>query len=191
MGPVYGASFTYASYSSRYNNVLAGETPNIFNLRYSGGALVDLGVYPISFAVALFGKPASQTYKPVIVKTGADGGGLITLNYKDFAVAINASKCYTSKTPSEVYGEKGTLLLNGVTDISSVKFLDAKTKGEEELAGPKAELNLQEEAAEFARIIEEGDTAAAEKLEQISRITLEITEDLRRQNGLLFDVEKG
>lgn len=191
LGPVYGASLNYASYSSRYNNVLAGETPNIFSLKYSGGALVDLGVYPISAAVALFGKPLSQTYKPVIIKTGADGGGLITLNYERFGVQIDASKCYTSKAPSEVYGEKGTLVANAITDIHSVKFLDAKNKSEEELAGKKAELNLQEEAEEFAKIIEEGAKEAAERLQDISRITLAITEDLRHQNGLVFDVEKG
>lgn len=190
LGPIYGASLNYASYSSRYNNVLAGETPNIFNLKFSGGALADLGVYTISAAVALFGKPVSQTYKPIIIKTGADGGGLITLNYENFGVQINASKCYTSKAPSEVYGENGTLVVNAVTDIDTVKFLDAKGKTEKELAGQKAELNLQEEAEEFARIIDQGDKTAAEKLEEISRITLAITEDLRHQNGLLFDVEK-
>ncbi|KAK8248714.1 hypothetical protein IWZ00DRAFT_303798 [Phyllosticta capitalensis] len=190
LGPIYGASLNYASYSSRYNNVLAGETPNIFNLALSGGSLVDLGVYPIAAAVALFGKPKSQSYHPVIIRTGADGGGLITLAYDQFAVSINASKIYTSAAPSEVYGEKGTLIANAVTDIASVEFLDAKTKKKEQLAGEKAKLNLQEEAAEFARIINERDVAAASKLEEMSRIVIGITTDLRAQNGLVFDVEK-
>ncbi|KAJ9638935.1 hypothetical protein H2199_006796 [Coniosporium tulheliwenetii] len=179
LGPIYGASLTYASYSSRYNNVLAGETPNIFSLEYSGGALVDLGVYPISFAVALFGKPKSQSYSPVIIATGADGGGLITLQYEGFGVAINASKCYTSTAPSEVYGEKGTFVINAVTDIER-----------EELAKEKAKLNLQEEAEEFARIIDGGDGEAAKRLEELSRIVIGITTDLRRQCGLVFAVEK-
>lgn len=60
LGPIYGASFVYASYSSRYNNVLSGEVPNIFSLDFSGGSLVDVGVYAVSFAVALFGAPKSQ-----------------------------------------------------------------------------------------------------------------------------------
>ncbi|KAJ9659256.1 hypothetical protein H2201_007406 [Coniosporium apollinis] len=190
LGPIYGASLTYASYSSRYNNVLAGETPNIFSLEYSGGALVDLGVYPISFAVALFGKPKSQSYSPVIIATGADGGGLITLQYEGFGVAINASKCYTSTAPSEVYGEKGTFVINAVTDIERVTFLDAKSKQKEELAKEKAKLNLQEEAEEFARIIDGGDGEAAKRLEELSRIVIGITTDLRRQCGLVFAVEK-
>ena len=75
LGSIYGASFTYASYSSRYTAVLTGSTPNIFSLEFSGGSLVDIGVYPISAAVALFGVPHQASYDPVIVRTGADGGG--------------------------------------------------------------------------------------------------------------------
>ncbi|KAK7529446.1 oxidoreductase-like protein [Phyllosticta citribraziliensis] len=190
LGALYGASLNYASYSSRYNAVLAGETPNIFNLALSGGSLVDLGVYPIAAAVALFGAPKAQSYHPIIVRTGADGGGFITLQYDRFAVSINASKIYTSAAPSEVYGEKGTLVANAVTDVASVEFVDARSKTREQLAGEKAKLNLQEEAAEFARIIKERDGAAAKKLEDMSRIVIGITTDLRAQNGLVFDVEK-
>ncbi|OMP87922.1 putative oxidoreductase YgjR [Diplodia seriata] len=190
LGPLYGASLNYAAYSSRYNKVLEGETPNIFSLEFSGGCLVDLGVYPIAAAVALFGVPKAQSYSPVFVKTGADGGGFVRLQYDGFAVDINQSKIYTSAAPSEVYGEKGTLIANGVTDIDSVVFLDARTKEKTQLAGEKAKLNLQEEAAEFARIIQEKDTKEKTRLEEMSRAVLCITEDLRKQNGIVFDVEK-
>jgi predicted dehydrogenase len=190
LGPVYGASLNYASRSSRYNNVLAGETPNIFSLDYSGGSLVDLGVYPISAAVALFGSPVSQAYKPYIIRTGADGGGIVTLNYKEFAVTINASKIYTSAAPSEVFGEKGTLRLSGITDIEDVEFWGAGSKSAEKLGKGKVELNMKDEAGEFARIIWEGDAQEAERLRQISETVQTITEDLRRQNGLLFAVER-
>ncbi|KAF1986436.1 oxidoreductase-like protein [Aulographum hederae CBS 113979] len=194
LGPVYGGSFTYAQYSSRYNAVLAGEKPNIFNLDFSGGALVDLGVYPITAAVALFGKPVSQTYHPVMIATGADGGGVITLNYEGFGVQVNASKIYNSSAPSEVYGEKGTLVIDTVERIKKVSFWDAKTKGKEELAvvGEEGGMPMmhEEEAVEFARIIEEGDQGAVKALEEVSRIVLEVTGDLRRKNGLVFKVEK-
>jgi len=190
LGPIYGASLNYATYSSRYSNVLNGETPNIFSLEFSGGSLVDIGVYPICMAVALFGKPKSQTYKPVIIATGVDGGGVVVLNYEKFAVSINQSKCYASKAPTEFYGQNGTFVLNAVTDIDRVDFLNAKSKKTEELAQQKAELNLQEEAVEFARIINEDDREAAKKLEEISRIIINITTDLRKQNGIVFKVEQ-
>src|SRR5699024_8126921 len=50
--PFLGANFNFGQYSSKYmqyrdamdNHQIA---PNVFNLEYSGGALMDLGVYPV------------------------------------------------------------------------------------------------------------------------------------------------
>lgn len=42
---VLGANFSYAKYSSKMPDLLAGHTPNIFSTDFSGGALMDLGVY--------------------------------------------------------------------------------------------------------------------------------------------------
>jgi len=190
VGPVYGASFTYSSYSSRYSAVLAGSTPNIFSLDFSGGSLVDIGVYPISAAVALFGVPRQASYDPVIVRTGVDGGGPVVLRYDGFAVAISQSKVYTSTAPSEVYGELGTLRFDGITDINEVEFVDSKTKEVVKLGGEKEKLNLVEECREFARIVVESDWEEAKKLERISRATVEITEKLRRENGIVFACER-
>src|SRR5699024_3306999 len=71
-GSIRSATLNYAKYSSRYTKVLEGEEPNIFSLQFSGGALVDLGVYPLTIAIALFGKPINSTYYPVKIKTGVD-----------------------------------------------------------------------------------------------------------------------
>ena len=195
LGQIYGASFTFASYSSRYTNVLNGDTPNIFSLEFSGGSLVDVGVYPVCFAVALFGKPQSQVYAPFLCKTGVDGGGVIILRYEGFGVQINNSKGYTSAAPNEVYGENGTITMNSSTDISTLKHWNPRTKETEELAGhyktpEKPNVNMEEEAVEFAGIIEEKDLHAAKELEEISRVVIGITTDLRRQNGIVYPADK-
>ena len=39
---ILGANFSYMKYSSRYDQVLDGEEPNIFSTHFSGGALMDL-----------------------------------------------------------------------------------------------------------------------------------------------------
>jgi predicted dehydrogenase len=196
LGPLYGASFQYCSYSSRYNNVLAGEAPNIFSLDHSGGSLVDIGVYPVTFAVGLFGSPKSQTYVPFICRTGVDGGGVIILRYEGFGVQINNSKCYMSAAPCEIYGEKGTITINATTDINTIKHWSPVTKQTEELAGPcksyeKPNVNMEEECVEFAEIITQKNAAAAKKLEEISRAVVNITSDLRSQNGIVYPADKG
>lgn len=190
LGPIYGASITYAQFSSRYDKVLQGETPNIFNLEMGGGALVDLGVYTVAAAVWLFGAPQEALYFPCIIRTGADGGGTLILKYDGFTVHLCGTKMWNSDAPSEVYGEKGTLVVPTITDIESVTFWDPRKKERRDLGVKKEELNLKEEAAEFARIIKEADWGAAGELEKHSRAVLKVTEKVRRDNGLLFPVER-
>jgi hypothetical protein len=67
---------------------------------------------------------------------------------------------------------------------------DRKTKQSEELAEKKVELNLQEEAEEYARIINQKDHDAAAKLEQLSYDIVSVTSDLRRQNGIIYPADK-
>jgi len=188
LGPLYGASITFAQYSSRYEKVLQGEVPNIFNLEMGGGALVDLGVYCVAAAIDLFGAPTSSQYFPVKIATGADGGGRLILSYPTFTVHLCHSKIYNSDAPSEIYGEKGTLIVPTITDINKITFWDPKKKTREDVPGVKEpeKLNLVEEAREFARCIEEGDQEALAKLERHSRDTLAVMEKVRHDNGLIF-----
>ena len=190
LGKIYGGNFVFAQYSSRYTAVLKGESPTIFAKEYSGGCLVDMGVYPVCFALALFGKPVKQLYRPIMLHTGTDAGGPIVLDYEDFSVTLYTSKCYTSTAPSEVFGEKGTITVNSVTDIDSIKFISAVDKTSEQLAGTKAELNLMEEAAEFSRLISENDVEGISALEELSRNVVEVTEDLRKQNGIIYPADE-
>jgi predicted dehydrogenase len=188
LGTLYGASITFAQYSSRYEKVLAGEVPNIFNLEMGGGALVDLGVYCVAAAIDLFGAPLTSTYFPVKIATGADGAGKMILEYDGFSVYLCHSKIYNSDAPSEIYGEKGTLRVPGITDLASVVWWDAKSKKREELAGEKesVEMNLKEEAGEFARVIESGDEEALKRYEALSRDVLKVLYKARHDNGLIF-----
>ncbi|KAK7188127.1 hypothetical protein DPSP01_001667 [Paraphaeosphaeria sporulosa] len=186
IGRVLGASITFCQFSSRYDAVLRGEVPNIFNLEMGGGALVDMGCYTVAAAVWLFGAPKDAHYYPVIVSTGADGGGILTLQYEDFTVHLSSSKMHTSDAPSEIYGEKASLIVPSITDIEKVTLSDPRTKKREELGTKKEDLNLKEEAAEQARIIAEEDWKAAGELEAHSRAVLKVLEKVRRDNGLLF-----
>jgi predicted dehydrogenase len=188
LGPIYGASITFAQYSSRYEKVLQGEVPNIFNLEMGGGALVDLGVYCVAAAVELFGAPSDSQYWPVKIATGADGAGKLILTYPTFTVHLCHSKIYNSDAPSEIYGEKGTLVVGSITDIEDVVMWDPKKKSKESVEGVQKpeELNLKEEAEEFARCIVEGDAEALGRYERHSKDVLKILEKARRDNGLVF-----
>ena len=180
----------YIQYSSRYDLFLQGEVPNIFSTAYSGGALVDLGVYPLYLAVGLFGEPEKVAYYPVILDSGVDGSGTLVLNYRDFVCTILCSKVSHSVIPCEIHGEKGTFVLEDAAPISEIKFIDSHTKESKILSIEQEEKNMVYECATIARIIETKNVEEYDTLKQWSQIVLRITEEARRQNNIVFDVEK-
>ena len=60
---VVSARLDYSQRSSKLDKVRAGAMVSSFNRKLGGGVLYDLGIYPIHFAVNLFGAPESVTAK--------------------------------------------------------------------------------------------------------------------------------
>jgi predicted dehydrogenase len=168
---------------------------------------MDMGVYPVTFAIRLFGVPASQTYFPVMLETGVDGGGLIVFHYtpetskhkQNFTLQARTSKLYDSHAPTEIYCEKGTIRIEGgqasnVTDICTMEFIPRGSKEGDELGDKNPEytslLNLTWEAKELGRVIKEEDREAEGDLRALSRSVLTVVEDMRKENGIVFDCER-
>jgi scyllo-inositol 2-dehydrogenase (NADP+) len=56
LGQIRMVQCNLSQYSSKYNQLLASETPNIFNPKFSGGALQDINIYNLHFVMNMFGK---------------------------------------------------------------------------------------------------------------------------------------
>jgi predicted dehydrogenase len=189
-GTLRSAILPYIQYSSRYDLFLEGEEPNIFSADYSGGALVDLGVYPLYLAVCLFGRPKKVSYHPVLLRSGVDGSGTLLLDYEDFICTVLCSKISASTIPCEIHGEKGTFVLEDAAPISEIKFFDAHTKESQVLSMNQEEQNMIYECINIARIIETNNNEGYQKLKDWSEIVLSITEEARRQNQIVFKAEQ-
>ncbi|WP_422124357.1 Gfo/Idh/MocA family protein [Planococcus sp. X10-3] len=176
-------------YSSRYENVLRGEVPNIFSLEYSGGALVDVGVYPLSIAVALFGKPHNFSYSDVMLPTGVDGSGTLVLDYNEFICTILCSKISTSYINSEIQGEQGSLLIDDTASIANVSRIDNGSGDRHTVGKIQSSNNMKYEVENFLRIIKNEDRSNYQRLTEISRDILTITETARKQQGIVYSSE--
>lgn len=87
IGDVRHVTVNFSQYSSRYNAFRSGEVAPVFDPARSGGALMDLGLYTLSFTLGLFGEPREARYLPHIER-GIDTSGTMVLSYDDFC-AIN------------------------------------------------------------------------------------------------------
>lgn len=189
-GEIRSTILPYIKYSSRYDLFLDGEEPNIFSADYSGGALVDLGVYPLYLAVALFGAPLKASYHPVLLRSGVDGSGTLVLEYKDFVCTILCSKVSHSTILCEIHGEAGTFVLDDAAPISHIQFFDSHTKESQSLSIPQEENDMVYECLNFAEIIKGRNKREYEELKKLSQIVLKLTEEARRQNNIIFASDK-
>jgi predicted dehydrogenase len=190
VGTIQNVLLQYCQYSSRYDKFLAGEEPNIFSTKYSGGSLVDLGVYPINLAVSLFGEPQETQYHAVKLHNGIDGAGTLILKYKGFNCTIIASKISAGQTSSEIQGVNGSLLLGDTTSLSELSFVSRVTAEVTKLETTKIDNNMIYEAAVIADAILLNDRLKYQSCKKLSHSVLKITEKSRHQNGILFEVEK-
>ena len=189
-GKLRSTMLPYIQYSSRYDLFLKGEEPNIFSAKYSGGALVDLGVYPLYLAVGLFGEPKQVTYHSVLLRSGVDGSGTLVLTYDDFVCTILCSKISHSELPCEIHGEKGTFILEDAAPISTITFVDNMGVERETLSVDQEEKNMVYECENIVRIIETKNDQEYLQLKNWSEIVLRITEKARKQNNIVFASEK-
>lgn len=120
LGSVRRVSFGLSQRSARYDRVLAGEAPAIFDPALAGGALRDIGVYPLAALVHLFGAPDHVAGRTVPVATGADGAGAAILGYPTFIADISFSKITASDRPSQIEGEEGTMLIDRIDRPSTI-----------------------------------------------------------------------
>ncbi|MEG1503516.1 MAG: Gfo/Idh/MocA family oxidoreductase [Enterococcus sp.] len=191
---ILGADFSFMKYSSRYDQVLDGEEPNIFSPHFSGGALADLGVYPIYAALAWFGMPNESLYFAKKIRTGVDGLGTGILRYDDFDVTIRTGKITDSFQASEIYLTNGTLVLNAVNSIDEAVFHDREHTRREKLSVHQLENPMVEEANDFAKVImnptdRELGTFYEEWVE-LARNVNQVIYDMRKSAGIIFDADK-
>ncbi len=179
LGTIRRASLGYCQRSSRYDLVLAGERVNIFDPEMGGGALLDLGIYPLATAVDLFGTPRAVTSQTVVLANGAVGAGAVLLDYGGCVVDVSYSKISHSTRPSEIQGELGTLTIDHIAEPRSLRLdmLDG-TSYEQVIDLPKE--NLHYSLERFVAVIggEDGRLDNARTL-----ATLRLADEVRSQIG--------
>lgn len=193
MTEIIGGNFSYMKYSSRYDQVLAGEEPNIFSPHFSGGALMDLGVYLIYAAIGWFGAPEESHYFARKISTGVDGLGWGILRYPDFDVSIQPGKIGDAYLPSEIYFKEGTLVLNGVNAIETAEYHDRKSNSVSTLAIQVEENPMIEEANDFAQVMLQPDSPESQAsyqtwLKMASEVN-QVMYTMRQEAGIIFDAD--
>ena len=211
MGPVRNYSGVFCQYSSKYDllkRILAGEddsrVPSSFNPDRSGGALTDIGVYPIYPMVALFGMPSGIKANVLTVNVPTSRGmspidlqGAVLFEYDGMTANAVYSKITDSRLRTEISCEGGILSLDQIHITRQVEFIPhgAPTSGRS--SGPQKEdvtvpCDPDEylcEFKEFIDIVESGRLESENNSLGNSLAVAEVMDEIRRQAGVRFPAD--
>ena len=188
LGKIKIVSFNYSQYSSRYDRFKEGDIAPAFSLGNAGGALMDLNIYNIDYAVNLFGKPSDVKYYPNIEKS-IDTSGVCVLDYDDFKVVSIGAKDSSAGFLNTIQGEDGTIEIpDALNNFGSYKI--KKTGGDYKDYNENADKSrLYYEFVAFEEIIRNRDKKRVDELKDVTLITSEVLSQARIEAGIFFPAD--
>jgi predicted dehydrogenase len=156
----------------------------------AGGALLDLGIYPLSFAYFVLGAPQSVVAKGEFTETGVDSQTSMILRYDNGAHA-NLTTTLLVKSPctATIVGTRGTLFIDGdFYTPTSMRF--KKTTGEViEIPKTYEGHGLREQAIEFAALLQAGKKESELMSHSDTQSIMETMDEIRSQINLFYPFE--
>ncbi|WP_426122288.1 Gfo/Idh/MocA family protein [Pararhizobium sp. PWRC1-1] len=95
-----------------YTKAVDGNS-RFFSQALGGGALLDLGVYPIALTLALFGFPRKVTGQWQEASTGVDMSATISLGYDGFKASLSCGFDRIGSNRFIIEGKTGCLVIDG------------------------------------------------------------------------------
>ncbi len=179
----------YCQYSSRYDRHKSGEQVNTFQKKFSNGSLLDIGIYCLYPLVDLFGMPNHiKAQATLLEKGGVDGSGSILLQYKDMEAVVLYSKISDSHLPSEIQGEKGSILIDRIGNPREITLI--MRDGTKEVLAPLTyDEDMAYEALEFVKTIEEKQSFSRINHKELAESVHKIMDEARKQIGLTYPAD--
>jgi predicted dehydrogenase len=172
-----------ADFSAKFDYDPAGRW---FNPELGGGALLDIGVYPIWFSHFVLGTPTAVTARGSLAPTGVDAQSALVLDYPDDAQAVvTMSMWATAPQAASIIGTDARIELprqflapSGLTLSSADTVLEWKDE-----SGLRWNEGLCYEATAVAQHIADGRTEAPEHPLDTTIAILGTIDEARAQLG--------
>lgn len=155
----------------------------------AGGALLDLGVYPIAFAHDLLGVPDKIGATGRLRDTGVDGQVSMVFDYPTAQAILTTTMEARTPNMALIAGTTGRIIVED-TFYNPTSFTVIKDDGSSWTFDGHAPNGFQFEAAETARRIHAGDTESPLLTLDQSIDIMDMMDEVRRQIGLVYPNEQ-
>lgn len=163
----------------------------LFKPELGGGALLDVGIYPLSLASMIFGPPERITSMAHLGETGVDENTAVILGYSDGALAVLTTATRTS-TPqiATLNGTDGRITVHSRWWVPSRMTVEIFGKETHEIEIPFTGNGYNYEAAEVGRCLRAG-LLESEVIPLDETLAIMRTMDaIRAQWGLKYPMEE-
>lgn len=166
-------------------------THRLNDLALGGGALLDLGVYPLSFAHDLLGAPTTVMAHGVLGPTGADVSVATVLDHGDGVVSTSFSSLRTrGPNRAVVLGTEGRIEIDAVWYTpTTVTVIDATDQVVDRFANVVTGRGMQYQAAEAERLLAAGERSSPLMTAEESLAVMETMDQARSAMGLRYPGE--
>ena len=189
VGQVKLVQCNFSQYSSRYDGFCAGQTAPVFDPQQAGGALMDLGVYNVSYIVGLFGEP-QQVHYAANLERGIDTSGILTMDYRSFkAVSIAAKDC-AAPPRYVIQGTRGYLLQKSTANFCGPVTLHLNDGREEHFSLNGKRPRCAAEFEIIAHAIAAGDQELCSGMLETSLAVSRVLTAARQSAGIKFPCDK-
>ena len=207
LGEPISSTLRFAKVSPRAAKLDEGELTNVFDPAMAGGALMDIGIYPVALMCALWGRPEHVAAHGLVRDLGElvgespyhaiDFAGDALCSYAGHTCHLSWGKVFNDHAPSQIACSKGTLLMDATEQPTWLKVM---TPVDEHAdygtgAGAEREVTLEQRGYNMVWEIETmasavaGDAQALARVEVAQTATLDalfVTDTIRRQLGVVF-----
>ena len=157
----------------------------------AGGALLDIGIYGLNFALMHFGDDIDRIESSVrLTDTGVDAMETLTVFYKDGRMAVLTHSIYCrSDRKGIIHGEKGYIVVENINNPQSISVYDDSDNLLEYHEVPRQISGYEYEFQEAVRCIRKGKCEAESMPMDRTLQVMEIMDSLRREWGVIYPQE--
>lgn len=157
----------------------------------AGGALLDVGIYPLNFAYMHFGDKVREIRSAAqMTSAGVDGENAMILLYDDGRMAVLNSGIH-GKSDSEgvFYGSTGCMVVENINDPENIKIYDTDRNLIREVKIPEQISGYEYEITETISCIKEGKLECPSMPHEETLKMMRIMDELRAEWGMKYPDE--
>lgn len=157
----------------------------------AGGALLDLGVYPINFALMAFGTDIERIDSSAILsEKGVDLQNSMTITYKDGKMAVlNSSAKVAISRQGVIAGDKGYMIVENINNCEAINVYNTQHELIKQIEIPAQITGYEYEVAASIKAIKEGKLECEEMPHEETIRVMRIMDELRKAWGVVYPQE--